>query len=133
LPPSIKCCRAGDEIPPGWDIGDSSEIDRIVDDCRVVLILFYSDNCLECEDASLTFTDVAERYSGQIAFVRVNVNRLAEISDALGVSRVPSLMLVVDGEIVGYMDGYLDEEELEFVAMEALKQAGCVKSPYYAA
>ena len=130
MPPTVNCCRIGGEIPPGWDVRDPGEIDAVVDDCRIVFMLFYSDNCRECVEVESAYVEVAERYSGNIAFLRVNVDRMTEVAEALGIRGVPSLVLVMDGEVIGYRDGYVDEEELELIAMESLKEAGCTNSSY---
>ncbi|MCE4613756.1 MAG: thioredoxin family protein [Desulfurococcales archaeon] len=131
MPPSTRCCSIGGEVPPGWDVRGVDDIDRIVEDCRIVFILFYSGNCKDCAEASESYIEVAEKYSGDAAFVRVNVDRLGEVATALGVRSVPSLMLVIDGEIVGYSNGHVDEDDLEDLVLEALRGAGCLNSSYY--
>jgi len=118
------CCRV--EVPPGYEIVEGSELRELLKSCRVVVAFFYTTTCPYCRAFTPIFLDVAERYSGKAAFVRVNLERHPYMSDAFAILGTPTVIIFVNGREVQRIVGLVDAERFEGVVAEALRLAGCI-------
>lgn len=78
-----------------------------------VLADFYADWCGPCKMMSPIVEDVAESLSGKVNVVKINVDEETELAVKYGVSSIPTLVLIKDGQVVTNLVGMRDKKELE--------------------
>ncbi|MBO5505520.1 MAG: thioredoxin [Clostridia bacterium] len=81
---------------------------------KKILIDFYADWCAPCRMMGAVLEDCHERLSVPVG--KVNVDEDGEIAALYGVSSIPTLVLIEDGETKSVTVGALSEAEIkEFV------------------
>lgn len=81
--------------------------------------------CNTC-DATYTLSEVASRVAQKfenIQFHQLKMDdKLPEIAEAWGITQVPALVLINEGEIVGKVHGYQPDEILELYIQAKMKE-----------
>jgi thiol peroxidase len=93
---------------------------------RPVVVDFYADWCGPCRRLAPTMEALAEHYAGRIDFVRVNVDKHADLARRYGVQAIPLVVLIRGGNEVHRWEGAQPAEEfrkvLETIPPEAEKE-----------
>ena len=75
------------------NIGTLEEIKKIVDkDPRVVILYFSASWCTPCNIFNPQLQDMEKFYANKVIIIEINVDRFPRISDAFGISSIPTLM-----------------------------------------
>jgi thioredoxin 1 len=75
------------------NIGTLEEIKKIVDnDPRVVILYFSANWCTPCNIFNPQLHDMEKFYANKVLIIEINVDRFSRISDAFGISSIPTLM-----------------------------------------
>ena len=75
------------------NIGTLEEIKKIVDkDPRVVILYFSAQWCTPCNIFNPQLQDMEKFYANKVLIIEINVDRFPRISDAFGISSIPTLM-----------------------------------------
>lgn len=98
-PLEIKRLRDFDETVMGSD--------------QPVVVDFYADWCGPCKAMAPMFERLADRYEGEVRFVKVDTERAPEIAQALGIRGLPTMALVAGGQIRDVIVGAKPEAYLE--------------------
>jgi thioredoxin 1 len=78
-----------------------------------VVVDFYADWCGPCKAMAPMFERLADRYEGEVRFVKVDTERAPEIAQALGIRGLPTMALVAGGQIRDVIVGAKPEAYLE--------------------
>jgi len=92
-------------------VGDSDELDELVETQDVVLVDFYADWCGPCKMLEPVVERLAETTNAAVAKVDVDANQ--QLAGAYGVRGVPTLVLFADGEQVEEIVGVQPEGQLQ--------------------
>ncbi|MEB3779926.1 MAG: thioredoxin family protein [Desulfurococcales archaeon] len=122
----MKCCEAGRHTSSVDDAASIEEVRHVLEGCKVVFLVFYVESCGICRAFLPIYESVAGRFRGSAAFLRVDANRLLELASALGVMSVPSTIVVINGRLVGFFSGFLDEDRFMNIVERTLEYAGCL-------
>lgn len=77
-----------------------------------VLLSFYSNMSEPCNALASTLVSVADEYKGKFILARVDSDALPQIAQQLGVSDVPALKLIVQGQLAGELVGPQQEADV---------------------
>lgn len=93
-----------------WEIGEDNYSDFIQND--LVAIQFFSDWQMSCLMSLPIIESLAEEFCEDICFGKVNIEEYEEIAVKHGVSNVPTLLILKNGEVIEKIDNSFSEEDL---------------------
>lgn len=86
----------------------------------VAVLDFWAEWCGPCKMLAPVFESVALKLGDKVAFCKVNVDEANDIAGAFGISAIPTVIVLKDGEEIARNVGYMNEEKLESFVIEAL-------------
>ncbi|PIQ78495.1 thioredoxin [Candidatus Peregrinibacteria bacterium CG11_big_fil_rev_8_21_14_0_20_46_8] len=78
-----------------------------------VLIDLYADWCGPCKMMAPIIDEISQEYEGKIAVYKLDVDQNQETPGKFGVSSIPVLVFMNDGEEVGRAVGFQSKDDLE--------------------
>ncbi|HZT70950.1 MAG TPA: thioredoxin [Terriglobia bacterium] len=81
-------------------------------DPKPTLVDFWASWCAPCRAMEPTFEKLAEKYSGQFNFAKVNVDDEPELAGKFGIRSIPTLILLKDGKVAEQLIGARPYSEL---------------------
>ena len=81
-------------------------------DSKPTFVDFWADWCAPCRMIAPTFEKLAENFSGQVNFAKVNVDEAPELAGKFGIRSIPTLLLVKDGKVAEQLIGARPYSEL---------------------
>ncbi|MEW9490949.1 MAG: thioredoxin [Candidatus Aramenus sulfurataquae] len=88
-------------------------VDKVLKENKVVVIDFWAEWCSPCHLYEPIFEKVAEKYSDEATFGRLNVDENPKTADRYQVLNIPTTLIFVNGNLVDSLVGAVDEETLE--------------------
>lgn len=79
---------------------------------KPVLVDFWAVWCGPCKMQSPVFDELAEEYGDKAVFGKVNVDECEQLAVALKVQAIPTIMIIVGGEVKEVNVGYAKKEKL---------------------
>lgn len=81
-----------------------------------MVVDFYADWCGPCKQIAPAMEALAERWEGQVGFVKVDIDAQPEIARGYNISSIPAVLRFENGEVTNWSLGakpaYLLEKEL---------------------
>jgi len=77
-----------------------------------VFACFTTSWCRACFPTCLVADELVNRYEGRIKFVRIDKEKVPEISDKYSVTVIPSIILFQDSQMIKKLLGYQEERAL---------------------
>ena len=100
--------QSGNVLHPTADTFDAEVFESDIP----VLVDFWAPWCPPCRMLKPTVEKLAGDMAGQVRMAFVNVDDHPALAERFGVTSIPALMIVKDGEIVDAFTGMLPEETL---------------------
>jgi len=88
-----------------------------------VFACFTTSWCRACFPTCFVADELANRYEGQIKFVRIDREKVPEISDEYHITVVPSIILFRGSRMIKKLLGYQEERALRYL-LDALSAGG---------
>lgn len=94
------------------DIRTEEELDALLGRADTLIIDFWAPWCPPCKVFAPIFREASDRHP-DVAFCRIDTQDDSGLSDAFGVSHIPTLVVVRDRVMVASQEGYLKEAQLD--------------------
>ena len=78
-----------------------------------VVIDFYATWCGPCRMLAPIVSEVAEEFGKKVKVCKIDVDEEPEIAEEYGISSVPTLLLIKNGDIVSWLTGVVPKEEVQ--------------------
>jgi thioredoxin 1 len=78
-----------------------------------VVIDFYATWCGPCRMLAPIVSEVAEEFGKKVKVCKIDVDEEPEIAEEYGISSVPTLLLIKNGDIVSWITGFVPKEEVQ--------------------
>ncbi|MCL4324746.1 MAG: thioredoxin [Candidatus Thermoplasmatota archaeon] len=91
----------------------NGEFDKFSQDNRVALVDVWAPWCGPCRMVSPVVERLAQKYSGKVAFGKLNSDENMEIAQKLGIMSIPTLLIYKDGKLVDRIVGAYPQEIIE--------------------
>ncbi|MCS7140127.1 MAG: thioredoxin [Candidatus Nezhaarchaeota archaeon] len=88
---------------------------------RPIIVDFWAEWCAPCRMLSPIIDKLAEKYSGKVVFVKVNVDENPEIAEQYGIMAIPTLILFINGIEADRIVGLVPERQIEALIRKHLK------------
>lgn len=93
--------------------------EEILESPEPVLIDFYATWCAPCRTMEPVLDELADEFENRIRFLKVNVEDEPDLSNALGISAVPTIVLVNGGKVLALFHGAVPAHVLRPKLLEA--------------
>lgn len=107
-------------IPVRDDLTDKVLTQEIKASEVPVLILVGATWCDPCVDLHRQIEAVAPDYEGWVRFVSINADTSVSVANALGINRIPTILLFDGGSEVERRTGFIDDDELKTILDSSL-------------
>ncbi len=101
--------------------GNDEIIKRTTKMVRIVLLDFWAEWCGPCRMMEPAIHELAMKYKGKIAVVKINVDKEREIAAKYGIMAVPTYMLIVEGKIAERITGAVGFHVLDKMIQKYIK------------
>lgn len=93
-------------------ITDSLFEDEVINSTIPVIVDFWAEWCGPCKTLGPIFEKVAEKYSGKVKFLKLDVDENQITPPKFGVRGIPTLILFKDGQVKATQVGLVNEAGL---------------------
>lgn len=84
----------------------------VVRNTRPVVIKASAVWCGPCVQLAPVFKQVAQEFDGRVDFFELNVDQARDLAIQFGITSIPSILFLKDGQIMQKEVGYVDADEL---------------------
>ncbi len=89
--------------------------DTIQKSSKLTLLDFWADWCAPCRMLGPTFEKLAQDYGDKIDFAKINVDELPDVASQFGIRSIPTLLLVLNGQVLERIVGVQPYENIAAV------------------
>ncbi|MBO5040384.1 MAG: thioredoxin [Clostridia bacterium] len=90
---------------------NTAEFDALLNEGKTILVDFFATWCGPCKMLAPVLEEVAPDYP-DVEFVKVDVDDEPDLARRYGVSVIPTLFVIKNGEVTANTKGYLNADEL---------------------
>ncbi|MEJ2007489.1 MAG: thioredoxin [Acidobacteriota bacterium] len=84
---------------------NSEQWSALESDPKPTFVDFWAEWCAPCRAMEPAFEKLAENYSNQFNFAKVNVDEAPELAGKFGIRSIPTLLLIKNGKIAEQLIG----------------------------
>ncbi|MBQ5315067.1 MAG: thioredoxin [Oscillospiraceae bacterium] len=79
---------------------------------KVVLIDFWATWCGPCKMIAPIIEEIAEEFSDEVKVCKVNIDDEPSLATKFGITSIPTLLVIKNGEVVKTSVGYIPKEKI---------------------
>lgn len=91
----------------------SKDFKALIKHYPLVLVDFYADWCVQCQELNPTLTAIAEKYKGKVKVFKINTDHNKTLVKQMGISGIPRLFIYSYGKEKWTTTGVVDQETIE--------------------
>jgi thioredoxin 1 len=85
-----------------------------VSDSKIpVIIKAYATWCGPCIQMTPIFEEVSKLFTDKVKFLELNVDQARDLAIQYGITSIPTMIFIKDGQIVSKETGFMDKETLQ--------------------
>ncbi len=98
-------------------INDYDEFNKLLNDFpnKIMVIDFWAKGCSSCESFSSIFDKVHQEYLRDFIFVKINIDENPMIIKKLGITSIPTTLLIKEKQILRKFGGFLDYNTVRLI------------------
>ena len=100
-----RCGRCQNPLPWIVDAGDDNFADTADTADIPVLVDLWATWCRPCRMVSPALEQLAHEFAGRLKLVKVDIDNSQAVTTRFGVQAVPTLLVLIHGEVVAYRAG----------------------------
>lgn len=97
------------------DIKDNTFNDEVLESNVPVVVDFWAPWCGPCQAITPVLEELDKEYSGEIKFVKLNVDENSETAQKFRILSIPTIKVFKNGEAVERLSGFKSKNDLEKV------------------
>ncbi|MFD1547114.1 thioredoxin [Nonomuraea guangzhouensis] len=116
-----QCGNCHQPLPWTAEAGDDTFAEVAERSALPVIVDFWADWCGPCRMVTPALEQVSQDMAGRVKLVKVNVDRSPHLSERFTIKHIPTLMMMVRGEVVAQRAGAAPAHELRRWVEDAVK------------
>ncbi len=105
-------------------VSDSEFEKEVLKAEKPTLVDFWASWCAPCRAIAPVVEELAQQYSGNVQFLKLNVDENQETPVRYGVRGIPTLILFKGGQVLDQVVGAVPKKDLENLVKKALSASG---------
>jgi len=93
-------------------ISDDTFESEVIQSGEPVIVDFWAQWCGPCKALTPILEDIAQKYTGKVKFVKLDVDQNGSTPPKFGVRGIPTLILFKEGQVKATQVGLLSKQEL---------------------
>ncbi len=85
--------------------------DSVLKNDKPVIVDFYADWCGPCRMLGPVLEKIADEHE-ELAVAKVNVDNIPSLAESFGVTSIPALFVIKNGEVVNQAVGFMPKEKV---------------------
>jgi len=124
---AAKCGRCGDKLLSGAPIevsGAQFEAHKRGTKGAALLLDVWAPRCGPCRAMAPQFAAAARELEPDVRLLKLNSDADPQVASQLGVSGIPALFLIRDGQVIARQAGLMNRQQIVAFVRQALESAG---------
>lgn len=84
----------------------------VVQNSKPLVVKTYASWCGPCVQMAPIFDEVAQEFESQLDFFELNVDQSRDLAIKFGITSIPTILFIKDGQIMRKEIGYMDVDDL---------------------
>ncbi len=110
--PDAPTATSGDQMHHAIAVDDTTFSSTVLASEQPVLVDFWAPWCGPCKELSPVIEQIAAEYEGRVTVAKVNVDDAPGVTAQYGVTAIPTLVFLQNGETVESVQGGLSKRQL---------------------
>jgi len=86
---------------------------EVIDSSIPVIIKAYATWCGPCIQMTPIFEEVSKLFTDKVRFLELNVDQARDLAIQYGITSIPTMIFIKDGQIVSKETGFMDKDTLQ--------------------